>query len=157
MLIPPTDVERWFVAGGLDPVKATRIAVAEMRDRAAQGDEDAQHILDGWLHGGARQDLKSEFRSKDQVLTIGPDLALANRFSVRRSDGSRQLVAWDVMSRPEFDAVVAEYKAQARRRNRVLRVLDRVAKAWDANPELVTAADAFRVAGVTPLTASVAA
>lgn len=157
LLIPESDVERWFVAGQLDPVKATRIAVAELRLRADAGDTEAKTVLEAWLHGGARQDLKSAFRAKDQMLTVSHDLQLARRFSVRRSDGSRQLVAWDAMTRPEFDSVVTEYKAQARKRNRTIRIFDRVTKAWDADASLSTAEDAFRAAGIDVTTVRVAA
>lgn len=149
MLIATSDVERWFALAGNDVTKATRIAVTELRGRAAAGDDDAASILDGWTHGGARQDLKSALRTQDQVFRLSGGVTLPRRgFSERRDDGNRQLVAWDVMTRAEFAAVLVEYRAQTKTRTKLLRLLERTDRAWDAHPECGTAAEAFRVAGV---------
>lgn len=147
LLLSHDDLRRWFAAAGNDVRAATERAVAEMGDRANGGDIEAVQIVRNWTMGGARQELKRLFLALDQVVIAGQE-ALPPRMSVRKPDGSRQLMAWKSMTRDEFRAVLDDYRAQTGVRNVRIALMEQADLAWGAHPEISNAADAFTAAGI---------
>jgi len=150
LLIDAATVRRWFVTAKNDVRRAAEYGVRELRDRAGRGDEAADKQLEAWTLGGARQDLKRVYLADNQVAvgTNGSRTTLPRMLSIRQPDGSRQLTAWEFMSREAFEAALAEYEAQTEKRTKTLAILRRVLAAWDECPEAETAAEAAAFAGI---------
>jgi hypothetical protein len=147
----PTDVSRWWEEGGYDVRRAAEIACAEIESRATEGDAASEAMLREWTVSGARQHLKRVFAALNQRFVPANGHAavrVPGALSIKREDGSRQMVLFEVMTRAEFELAVAEYRAQADKRLRTLDVFDQVLSTWDAQPEIANVRDAFAAAGI---------
>ena len=151
LAIDPDDVNRWWEAGGYDVRRAAECAIVDIERRAAAGDRDAESVLREWTVSGARQNLKRVFAALNQRFVPANGQAamtIPGVLSVKREDGSRQMVLFEVMTRAEFEQAGADYRAHTDKRMRVLHVFDAVLAAWDTHPEVATVRDAFAVAGI---------
>lgn len=156
LLTDPADIRRWAEEAGYDVRRTASLAVDDMKRRAAAGEPEAATILADWTLAGCIQRIKRVIVASDSV-AVPSRPSLPARMSIRTDDGSRQLVAWEFMTRADFEKVVRDYAAQALRRQRVMRTFRQVLATWDTHPEAANAAEAMRLAGIDPEAVKVAA
>jgi len=152
IVLDPDEVRDWWTEANDDPSRMADIAIRNLNERAANGDINAEVVLDRWTHIGARHDLKGARQGLRQVVmpkAANGHSALPIRLSVKREDGTRQLVAFETLTYVDFGMWVEEYRAHHRTRTNVLRTAERLLEVWSQQPDLIGAA-ALDLAGIDP-------
>ncbi len=154
LLLDPDEVRDWWTEAGDDPRRMAEIAVRNLRERAAEGDANADVVLWDWQIAGAIQRLKRTRASLRQVVMPKAsgdgtrEARLPTVVSIPRATG-HQLTAWDTMTYTDFQRFLSAYRNQYRSRAKTLQVLDRIDDAWSAQPDLL-GGDALRLVGIDP-------
>lgn len=156
LLLDPDEVRRWWEQANDEPRRMAEIAIAELRERAANGDANADVVLWDWQVAGAIQRLK---RSRQGLRTVivpkgtgvrgNGHASLPVSLSVRRVDGTQQLLVWDTLTFADFGVWLRDYRAQTQTRVDVLRTLERLFGIWADHAD-VLGAEALTLAGIDP-------
>lgn len=154
LMLDPDEVRAWWVEADDDPRRMAEIAIVALRERAANGDINAEVVLNDWTVAGAIQRLKRTRQSLRQVVMPrasgegSREARLPVVMSLARPTG-RQLVAWDTLTYADFRRFLDAYRAQYRARAQALQVLERIDAAWSQKQDLL-GADALRLVGIDP-------
>lgn len=153
-VLDPGEVRDWWVEAGDDPRRMATLVVRTLRERASQGDINAEVVLDDYTMAGAIQRLKRTRQTLRQVVMPRvsgegtKEASLPPVMSVTRP-GGRQLMAWDTLTYPDFQRWLDAYRNQYRTRARSLQVFDQLDAVWADQPDLL-GADALRLIGIDP-------
>jgi hypothetical protein len=154
LMLDPDEVRAWWEEAGDDPRRMAEIATANLRERAANGDINAEIVLNDWTMAGAIQRLKKSRQSLRQVVLPRAsgegtrEARLPVVMSLARPEG-RQMVAWETLTYTDFRRFVDAYRSQYRTRAQNLQVFDRLDAVWSQHQDLL-GSDALRLIGIDP-------
>lgn len=163
LLLDPEEVTRWWGEARDDPRRMAEVATRELRERAANGDVNADVVLWDWTIAGAIQRLKRTRQGLRQVVVPkgtgnagNGHATLPVGLSIPRPDGSHQLAVWQTLTLVDFQVYVDDYRSHLHTRTNVLRALERILTVWSEHPD-VLGDDALAMAGIDPAELRVAA